>query len=50
MLQLPSDGDDALGACNAGRMGGAGSYDGTSDAGNAVGGVVGYSDASRVGP
>ena len=50
VLQLPSNGDDTLGAGNAGRMGGAGSYDGMSDAGNAVGGVVGYSDASRVGP
>ena len=49
VLQLPGTGDDTFGAGNAGRMGGAGSYDRLSDAGSAVGGVVGYSDASRVG-
>ena len=49
VLQLPGNGDDTLGAGNAGRMGGAGSYDRLSDAGSAIGGVVGCSDASRVG-
>ena len=49
VLQLPGSGDYTLGAGNAGRMGGAGSYDRMYDAGSAVGGVLGCSDASRVG-
>ena len=49
VLQLPGNGDDTLGAGNAGRMGGAGSYDRMSDAGSAVGGVASCSDASIVG-
>ena len=49
VLQLPGNGDDTLGAGNAGKMGVAGSYGGMSVAGSAGGGVVGCSDASRVG-
>ena len=49
MLQLPGNGDDTLGAGNAGGMGGAGSYGGMSDAGSAVGGVVSCSVANIVG-
>ena len=50
VLQLPDNGDGTLGTGNAGKMGGSGSYDGMSGAGSAGGGVVGCSDASRVGP
>lgn len=50
VLQLPSSGYGTLGAGNAGKMGGAHSYGGISDAGSAGGGVVSCSVTDRVGP